>query len=490
MAESPRFSFQPLERRGIILGLGAGQLVTIAVGMVLALAVHATLGGSPGAILAVAVAAGTMAASLWSRAGRPVIGWAAVGLDWVHRRGGRSILSPAPLTGTRSGPAPARPGPGRGRWGRPVAPGEQRSLPPVPLVPGRTPLPAGIEVVGVTGSPAGDGYGAVRDRRAGSWSAVLPVTGHPFSLLDPAEQLQQLDAWRSVLAAVARPESPVLRLQWVRRSGPPGREGDVGAAPPPGWDGDVPVVPAATGAARRDYRALLEAAAPATRRHDTWLAVTVRPDRGRRPGAAPEALGRELRFLEGQLRQADLEPGPPLDAGQLRRLLGCNSLAVRQTWSAVQVDGDWHATYWVAEWPRVGVGPGFLLPLLIGSGRRTVSAVMAPVPAERALREVRSARTADLADAEIRSRAGFLPSARRDREAEGATRREHELADGHVEYRFSAYVSVAAAAPDALALACAELEQAAQAARLELRRLYGRQAEALAWTLPIGRGLR
>ena len=487
MAEPPRFSFQPLERRGIILGLGAGQLVTIAVGMVLALGVHAALGGAPGSILAATVATGALAGSLWSRAGRPVIGWAVVGLDWVHRRGGRSVLSPAPLTGTHPGPAPVGTRPGRGRRRRPVATAEPRSLRPGPLVPGRAPLPAGIQVVDVAGSPARDGYGAVRDRRAGSWSAVLPVTGHPFSLLDGAEQLQRLDAWRSVLAAVARPEGPVLRLQWVRRSGPPGRADDVPAAAPPGWDGDAP---AAVGAARRSYRALLGAAGPATRCHDTWLAVTVRPERGRRPGSAPEVLGRELRFLEGQLRQADLEPGPALDAGQLRRLLGCNSLAVRETWSAVQVDGDWHATYWVAEWPRVGVGPDFLLPLLIGPGRRTISAVMAPVPAERALREVRSARTADLADAEIRSRAGFLPSARRDREAEGATRRERELADGHVEYRFSAYVSVAAAAPDALALACAELEQAAQAARLELRRLYGRQAEALGWTLPIGRGLR
>jgi hypothetical protein len=34
------------------------------------------------------------------------------------------------------------------------------------------------------------------------------------------------------------------------------------------------------------------------------------------------------------------------------------------------------------------------------------------------------------------------------------------------------------------------MEQAARAAHLELRRLYGRQAEAFTWTLPLGRGLR
>ena len=35
----------------------------------------------------------------------------------------------------------------------------------------------------------------------------------------------------------------------------------------------------------------------------------------------------------------------------------------------------------------------------------------------------------------------------------------------------------------------AEAEHAAQTAHLELRRLYGRQAEAFTWTLPLGRGL-
>jgi hypothetical protein len=138
----------------------------------------------------------------------------------------------------------------------------------------------------------------------------------------------------------------------------------------------------------------------------------------------------------------------------------------------------------------VDVGPGFLVPLLTGSGRRAVSVVMAPVAPDRSLREVRSARTADVADAELRSRAGFLPSARREREAEGVARREAELADGHCEFRFSGYVTVSARDPSGLAAACTEVEHAAQSARLDLRRIYGRQREAFTWTQPFGRGLR
>ena len=41
-----------------------------------------------------------------------------------------------------------------------------------------------------------------------------------------------------------------------------------------------------------------------------------------------------------------------------------------------------------------------------------------------------------------------------------------------------------------LDVACAEIEQAARPANLDLRRLYGQQAEAFTWTLPLGRGLR
>jgi hypothetical protein len=164
-------------------------------------------------------------------------------------------------------------------------------------------------------------------------------------------------------------------------------------------------------------------------------------------------------------------------------------MASDEGWSAVHADGTWHATYWVAEWPRLDVHPDFLTPLLLGEGRRTVSVLMAPVPADRAAREARAARTADMADEELRTRAGFLPSARRDREAEGVLRRETELAAGHAEYRFAGYVTVTAGDREELEAACVETQQAAQRAHLELCRLYGRQEEAFTWTLPLGRGL-
>jgi hypothetical protein len=259
------------------------------------------------------------------------------------------------------------------------------------------------------------------------------------------------------------------------------------------------------GPALESYRQWVATVAPGIQDHGTWLVAAVGGRQARVAGQPAEVLARELRLLVGQLRSAGLDPGPPLGLGGLRSLIwdsyriqsvsrrrrrAARPLATREEWSQLLTEDAWHVTYWVAEWPRIEVGPEFFGPLLMGTGRRRVSLTMAPIAIDRAMRDVRSARTADLADEELRSRAGFLPSARRGREAEGVARREVELADGHIEYRYSGYVTVSAPDRDSLTAACAETEHAAQSARLELLRLYGRQAEAFTWTLPLARGLR
>ena len=127
--------------------------------------------------------------------------------------------------------------------------------------------------------------------------------------------------------------------------------------------------------------------------------------------------------------------------------------------------------------------------MLLGSVRRSVSVVMEPVSPSRAVRQVEQARTADLADSELRRRGGFLATARRAREEALVNRREEELADGHASFRFSGYVTVTAPTRDLLESACEETEQAAGQCRLELRRLYGEQAQGFTCTLPLGRGL-
>jgi hypothetical protein len=164
-------------------------------------------------------------------------------------------------------------------------------------------------------------------------------------------------------------------------------------------------------------------------------------------------------------------------------------MAVEPEWGCVRTDGTWHATYWISEWPRIDVEPDFLAPLLLGPVRRNLAVVMEPLPPSQALRQIERARTADVADAELRRRGGFLSTARRSRETDVVARREEELVDGHASYRFSGYLTVTAATREQLEDACAQSEQDAGQCRLELRRLYGDQVRALTCTLPLCRGL-
>jgi hypothetical protein len=390
-------------------------------------------------------------------------------------------------------------------------------------VKGRTPIHRGSQAtrlmaplagVRLIEAPGPDSFGVLCDPVAGTWVAVLGIKGRSFSLLDSDDKQRRLQSYGAVLAGLARPGTPVYRLQWVQRSSPADA------------DGLTRYLAEAAAECRAEQHAsyvdLVTRAGPATVAHEGLIALAVHVRHsaramrhlGRGDPAACELLRRELRILSGQLEHAEVVVTGALDVRELTaacqpqfRRSGAGSprhgteatdlhsapgapTAVDETWSSYRRDDSWYATFWVAQWPRLEVGPDFLGPLLLGRGRQSVSVTMAPVPAEQAVREVESARTAEAADEELRRRAGFLASARRRRESEGVARRETELADGHAEYRFSGYLTVSAADKAGLETACAEVEQAAHRSHLELRRLYGQQAEAFTWTLPLARGLQ
>ena len=496
--ESARYRFPPLERRGVIAGITGTQLAVGAGGATLALVLGGVVPSPAGPLLALSTLAATGAATCWHVAGRTPGGWLPIMLSWLVRRVGQPVVSDLPLVGsTTAGPA--------------------RAVPPPAL------LGVGVSAAPeVLGSPP---MGVIHDIKAGTVAALVAVRGRSFSLLDPTEKQRRLDAWGAVLAGLCRDGSPIQRIQWIERAMPGDRDGlqrylddsARAAATPEGRR------------ARDSYADLISAAGPVGQSHSTLLVIAVHLRRaaraargaGRGRAAACAVLRRELRLLQGQLRNADLLVDHILSPGEVNAALaaavdpGASSgtaldhgagsvasaerpasgqawpLASHEAWAQWRTDGSWHTTYWIADWPRIEVGPDFLSPLLLAAtGFRVVSVVMAPVPPARAAREVEAARTADMADEQLRRKAGFLTTARRQREAEGVIRREAELADGHAEYRFSGYVTVSAASEAELEVARGEVEQAARQSNLELRRLYGRQAEAFTWTLPLGRGLR
>ena len=75
------------------------------------------------------------------------------------------------------------------------------------------------------------------------------------------------------------------------------------------------------------------------------------------------------------------------------------------------------------------------------------------------------------------------------RDDDALARREDELADGHADYRFSAYLRISAPDDQQLEDAVDEVTQAANMSGLVLSVLTGQQDVAFAATLPTGRGV-
>jgi hypothetical protein len=302
-----------------------------------------------------------------------------------------------------------------------------------------------------------------------------------------------------VLSSLARDGSSVRRVQWVAASFPDDGEALRSYLASEGMTD-------ATSVCTASYESLLSDMDSRTRAHDVVIALQVRLTRSVEAGCA--ALAREVEALARVLGDADVEVEAVLGPQQLAHLLQRTyepratadadalwsrdpwPMAVAEQWSSVRVDGMMHATFWVAEWPRVEVRSDFLAPLLLGSARCTVSVVMEPLGSDTAVRKVEASRTASLADAELRRRGGFLSTARHARESEVLARREAELAEGHASFRFSGYVTVSAPTEEELAAAVDTVQHAAGQSRLVLRRLYGDQASAYTCTLPLCRGLR
>jgi len=339
--------------------------------------------------------------------------------------------------------------------------------------------------------------GVVHDRTARTLTAALSLRGRSFALLGPDEQDRRVAGWASVLASLAREGSAVHRVQWVAASFP-----DDGQAVRSYLADEAVAAPSACTAS---YEGLLGDMDTHACGHDVVLAVQVRPVRSVEVGCA--ALAREMGSLVRLLADADVQVDSILSTEDLAQQLvrtyvpdGAGShgfsrgdpwpMAMEETWSTVRVDGMVHATFWVAEWPRIEVRSDFLAPLLLGVARSTFSVVMEPLGPDAAVRKVEASRTADLADAELRRRGGFVSTARHARESEVLARREAELAEGHASFRYAGFVTVSAPSEEELVAACDAVQHSAGQSRLMLRRLYGDQASAYTCTLPLCRGLR
>ena len=375
-----------------------------------------------------------------------------------------------------------------------------------------------------TGSRRGSGSGTfaavVHDAAERTYTAVIPASGPGFVLLASDERDRRVAGWAAALGALARQGTPVHRVQWVARTlpGGPDRPGpDRPATGPISLHGTTGPAGSPADSPMGSYEELLGISRPELERHQVFLAMSVRGGRTNvalRPAGAQDhanacaVLLRELAAFRRRLAEADVDTAPALAPRVLASVLRAGFSSSRWSWpdecgttwpwpvagevlwDSLRLDGTWHATYWVAEWPRTDVAADFLGPLLLaGDVRQTVSVTMEPLSPFEAQKRVQQARTADVADSELRRRGGFLHTARRKREEETLAERELELADGHAPFKFSGYVTVSSDDRDDLEASCGRVEQAAGRCGMELRRCFGDQQNAFTFSLPLCRGL-
>lgn len=529
-----QFQFGPLERRGLIAGWRGGQVACVAAGMVVGVGVLRELPTIVGVVAAGGCVTLSAFMACWPIAGRTAEEWAPVVARWmleVASGAGRKV-SLAPEAGfVRAGPAS---GPlGRGRL--PAPPGSLAHYSILAI-----PVPSSAALMG-----------AARDARSQTYTAVLAVEGQALTLLTEGERQRRTGAWSDVLAGLAQERSEIHRIQWIERTVPDGASELIEHLERQAAQ-DVPAAAVESyrevaGRAAREARtheimvAISVRAAKRVRAGAPGRAGVHAGARGRAlpeggEAAACSVLVKEAALLEQSLRSAGLPVagalGPRALSGVISRAISgeravsgerrapafrstgsgagarlrapsagaraggspCAAwpwpMAVEASWSSLRTDGTWHATYWIAEWPRIPVTSDFLRPLLLQSRlRSSVAVTMEPISPQVAVREVEQAKTAELADSELRRRGGFLMSARRRREQQVLSRREAELTDGHAQYRFSGYITVTAGSAEDLEDACREMEQTAARSFLEIRRMFGEQEVAFTYTLPLAKGL-
>ncbi len=506
------YRFGPLERRGILGSVRAGQATVIGIAAVLAVSVLDRVPSAAGALVAVTLVAGALALATLPVGGRTAEQWTPVaGAFAIRRLSGRARFrsrtpgdgSRARVGGDRESAAAALKG--RAESGQAAEHADARADPPPSL--------RGVRVIEVRYRDRA--IGVVSERSGKRLTAVLACRVVAFGLLDPEAQERRLARWGLVLSGTAG--TAVRRIQWLERTVP--ARGDELVR----WlhaERD-PAVPLRGTPMIESYLELIGSTARVAQEHEILVAVQVDAARVQERGAdaCSRALIDESERVAERLQAAEIKVLGALRSEQLARVLRtafdpyaraeivaletadpdrgglaeCNAwpLGAWEGWDRYRSDGAEHATYWIGAWPRVEVSPMFMDALLGRSNAvRTVAVTFEPVTPQRSTREVEAAVTRDRADRDLRRRFGQSETARQRQAQEATARREAELAAGHCEVRLSGFVTVSGRDAEELRRASAEVLENAARSRLELHRMYGQQADAFTFTLPLCRGLK
>jgi hypothetical protein len=446
------------DRTGWILGLGGPQIMPLAAGLAIAVAMVSHT-GSP-TLAAIPFVAG-IATAFTRIGGNPMLETLAAGVRHAIRRGQRRFGVPFPFPGPEL-----------------VLP---RSFTRSRFIEADT--DAGPVLVGL-------------DRRNGVAAATLRVAAPaPFLLCDESDQVRFLDTFGDALAPLCREGGPVTSLRWVSFAAPAGRPLQEKAL---------------NGPAAAPYREVVDLLAGEAH-HEVFVTVTVAGrGRGRNPDGVVDVLMGEVQLLTDRLADAGLAATPldPASFGRVmrRRLdpvgrgsadhlavlpaaagtVAAGPMCVEEGWSRLLVDATVHRAYHVVEWPRSEVPPGWTADLLLALPLiRAVCVVFEPVGLRASRRAVERLAAKLDSDEEQRRRAGFRVGAEQEATRGELMARERELVAGHPEFDYSGFVVLSAGDVEELDELESQARSVAAAAGVELAPCRGRQAEGLATTLPV-----
>lgn len=467
----PLVRFGRRSTRGVILGFSLARVVAL-VGAATVFTIGLLSDHGVGALVAVPLWAGLVAAAFVRWGGQPVAEWVPVATHYAVRRVTKQTVYHKRVFSHRPAGTLA--------------------------LPGRA---AQLRVYQDPDTGAAMIHHPTRQRL----SAVLQVTAPAYVLLSPDSQRDRVAAWGRLLGAMAGQHVTLQVLEatvadpgvgvadWYREQG----------THDDSW-------------ADQQYRALLEAVNVEATTHRTTITVTLdmrgaarqsaSSGRGVRGGAA--VLGQVMAGLEHALQAAELTIVQWQSAPQLAAMIRCaydpattvipdspgadlataGPVAISEHWDHFRHDSGWSAVLWISNWPRIDVPAHFLHSLIFTPGaRKTLSIFARPMQADEALRQLQRQKTDIVSDMAQKAKIGQIEELSDRQEWADVLDREQALVAGHADVEFTGLVAVSAADREQLDLAVARVKQTAGQSSCDVRVFYGRQAEGfLAAALPIG----
>lgn len=499
-------------KRGVILGLEWSQLAFVAVGALLVV-LSTAMGGFPRGLLTGVLMGGPLIGFGWARVmGDPLVVW--IRRSFSHVRAAASnqneyrVSTSAPTRSTLR--AESR--------NAVLAKKQSRKNMFQPAKPVRMMLPG--EAAELLCYEMESGTALVYDPVARTMTFAAQIGADAFDLLDDDEQDIRVEAWGQLLVGFAS-HPGVLRIQTLDRT----------VVHPSAdileyYDGMSRAAGAGAGinaVGDASYRDLISRAATHTR-HDMYLVVVLSVDKLRREvrglggGIASlmqmvhtemDAIDADLpltgavvtswlkpRELASVIREA-YDPAAIEELGNRSgdhagvAVSSAGPMAASKSWDKLRSDTSFHRTYWISEWPRVQVQPGFISKLTFaGDFIHSVSIVAEPLDTNSALKLVEKELEDAGSAARVQKKLGQTRTLQQEQEHKDVERREEELVAGHGEVRFAGFVTISAPTMEELIAAEAKLRHGASLSHIELRVLYGQQHEGfLTGALPLGRGV-